>query len=38
MHCDFPKGLDRDSRVKLYVYNTSRFPVDVDDVEISFVY
>ncbi len=36
--CDFPPGLDRDSRIKLYVYNSSGKPADVDDVTVRFAY
>jgi hypothetical protein len=38
MPCDFPPGLDRDSRIKLYVYNSCGVPADVDDVTVRFVY
>lgn len=38
LHCDFPPGLDLDSRVKLYVYNSCGKSADVDDVAIRFIY
>ncbi|MBK7908840.1 hypothetical protein [Candidatus Pollutiaquabacter sp.] len=36
--CDFPPGLDRDSRIKLYVFNSSGKQADVDDVTVRFKY